>query len=94
MILFGVVLLLSIWLLGILDSPRLAPKCYEADKEISNKAKPPKERLCFDICIETGSHVCTCCGVEHPLIIDGDSVKLGQKVFTDNEIENLKQKDK
>ena len=42
-------------------------------------------------CEKNGTNSFICCGVSHPLLIDGDSVKLGSKQFTDAEISRLKQ---
>ena len=46
--------------------------------------------LCFDTCKDLGPNACTCCGTEHPIIIDGNSVKLGTKYFNEEEITKLK----
>ena len=41
-------------------------------------------------CQKTTDHVCVCSdGQEFPIIIDGESVRLGTKVFTDEEIQRL-----
>ena len=40
-------------------------------------------------CVESDENVC-CRGVSHPLIIQGDKVKLGSKVFSDEEVRLLK----
>ena len=73
MVILGVVVLISIWLIGLFV---------------------PKARSCYEKCKDNGSHSCTCCGVEHPLLIDGDSVKLGEKIFSSAEIKNLQMRDR
>ena len=41
-------------------------------------------------CQYTNGHICKCNNIEQPLLIDGDSVKLGPKVFSPKEIQQLK----
>ena len=46
--------------------------------------------LCYDTCKDAGPHACTCCGIEHPIIIAAeDDIKLGQHSFTEDEIKLL-----
>lgn len=43
-----------------------------------------------DYCVPSGEHLCMCGDVEHPIIIEGDSVHVGPKQFSDREIAQLK----
>ena len=43
------------------------------------------------LCQRTGSHKCRCFSTEFDLIIDGDLVKLGTKIFTPREVKQLKE---
>ena len=41
-------------------------------------------------CVRSGEHACMCGDIEHPLIIDGESVRVGPKQFSEREIAQLK----
>ena len=41
-------------------------------------------------CVRSGEHACMCGDIEHPLIIDGESVRVGFKQFSEREIAQLK----
>ena len=57
------------------------------NKEETNDPILPKETI---YCEKTTTpHYCTCNGETHPLLIDGDSVKFGNKTFNSAEIERL-----
>jgi len=49
-----------------------------------------KENGGVDYCVPSGEHLCMCGDVENPIIIEGDSVRLGPKQFSVREIAQLK----